>query len=119
MATNSGHKIGAIKRAIENHIHPDSGRSFLYVDYSNWYIGITNDPSVRKAQHEYQKQLTAMHFQWWEAGSKDNALEIEEYFQDAGMQDKKGAGGAKKNSTMVYIFKINTHFLDLLVNILG
>ena len=117
MAVN-GHKIGAIKRAIENHIHPNSGRSFLYSMYKNWYIGITNDPAIRKAQHEYQKELTAMHFQWWEADSLDNALEIERHFHDLKMQDKHGAGGAKKNSTMVYVFKIDYHLLDLILTTL-
>ena len=59
-----------------------------------------------------------MHFQWWDADTKPNALAIELYFHELGMMDKKGGGGAKSNSTYVYVFKINYHFLDLLLSVL-
>jgi len=118
MAAINGHKVGAIKRAIENHIHPKNGRSFIYSEYANWYVGITNNPSIRKVQHQYEKDITAHHFQCWDADTRANALEIEFYFHELGMRDKNWQGGTKPNSTWVYIFKINAHFLDRVVAIL-
>jgi len=119
MATRNGNRIGAVKRAIENHIHPKNGRSFLISSYSNWYIGVSNNPLVRKAQHEYTKQLTAMHFQYWELDCKEDALEVEEYFHDLGMADKKGAGGVRRNTTTVYVFKISPHLFELIIDALS
>jgi len=118
MSKINGHKIGAIKRAIENHIHPDNNRSFIYAVYRNWYIGVTNNPNVRKAQHENQKQLTALHFQFWEADTKENALEVELYFHELGMLDKHGQGGIRNSSTVVYVFKIKPHALDWILDVL-
>ena len=119
MATLNGHKIGAIKRAIDNHIHTDSGRSFIYSDCANWYVGITNNPSVRKTRHEYEKQLTALYFKSWEADTKANAREIEMHFHKLGMKEKDSEGGTKPNSTMVYVFKIKHNLLDVIGNILN
>ena len=119
MAVRNGNRIGAVKRAIENHIHPKNGRSFLFSSYSNWYIGVSNNPLVRKAQHEYSKQLTAMHFQYWELDRKEDALEVEEYFHYLGMADKKGAGGVRSSTTTVYVFKISPHILDHLADMLS
>jgi|GEM_PF-1249990 len=109
-----GHKIGAIKRAIENYIHPSNRRSFIFSEYENWYIGITNDTKRRKAEHEYKKELETLHFNSWDAGTVQNAVEIEKYFHDKGMKDKASVGNAKKDSIYVYVFKIQPHALDFL-----
>src|ERR1700756_4831992 len=103
-------KIGAIKRAIEFHIHPSNNRSDFYVEYGNWYCGVTNDETMRKAQHKYTKQISAMYFKAWNAGSKINSLAVEKYFHSKGMRGfSKSPGGVRQNSKFVYIFKLRTN----------
>ena len=115
----SGHKIGAIKRAIADHIHPNNGRSDIYVNYRNWYVGITNNVNLRKIQHQKGKNIPALHFKSWNAESKNNAIVIEKYFHDLGMKDKSSVGGARESTTYVYVFKIRTNIADDLAYIFG
>ena len=105
----NGNKIGAIKRAIENHIKVENGRSLFFKDYNNWYIGITNNVGVRKSQHKSTKDTNALHFKYWDAGTKQDAIEIERYFHLLGMKDKINVGNAKKDTIYVYVFKIRTN----------
>lgn len=115
----SGYKIGAIKRAIEVHIHPNNNRSDFYVNYKNWYVGITNNVNLRKAQHQKGKNIPALHFKSWNAETKSNAIEIEKYFHNLGMKDKSSVGGARDSTTYVYVFKIRTNIADDLANLFG
>lgn len=113
MADRTNPKIGAIKRAIESYIHPDNKRSDFYVEYSNWYCGVTNDDTERKAQHKYEKNISAMYFKAWDAGSKANALAIEQYFHSKKMRgESKTPGGVKNSSRFVYVFKWHTNIAD-------
>jgi predicted GIY-YIG superfamily endonuclease len=114
-----GHKIGAVKRAILNHIHPKNNRSDFYVRYSNWYIGITNNVKIRKAQHQKNKNIAALHFKAWNTDTKKNAIEIEKHFHALGMRDKASIGGAKDSTTYVYIFKVKTNIADDVAYLFG
>lgn len=115
----TNHRVGAIKRAIENHIHPKNNRSDFYVDYANWYIGVTNNTNVRKGQHKRTKKTAALHFEYWDAGTMENACEVERHFHKKGMRDKHGKGGVRASTTYVYLFKINTNIIDDLAHLFG
>lgn len=113
MTDRTNPKIGAIKRAIINYISTGSGRSTWYVDHSNWYCGVTNDETKRKSQHKYTKDISALYFRSWDAGSKTNALAIENYFHKLGMRGlSKSAGGVRTSSRYVYVFKYRTSIAD-------
>jgi hypothetical protein len=51
-----------------------------------------------------------------DAATKDNAHEIEVYFSKKGTANKHHAGGAKKDSKYVYVFKISPTWIDELLN---
>ncbi len=102
-----------IKRAISNYIHPNNNRSDGWIEHSRWYCGVTNDDTKRKAQHIWEKQISAMYFKSWDAGSKANSLIIEKYFHGLGMKgDSKSPGGVKSTSRYVYVFKINPNIIE-------
>lgn len=113
MSNRTNPKIGAVKRAVEAYIHPANNRSDIYVNYRNWYCGVTNDTTERKAQHKYEKDIPAMYFHFWDAGSKANALAIEAHFHKLGMRgESKSSGGVKNSSRYVYVFKWHTNIAD-------
>lgn len=95
------HKIGAIKRAINDHISTKKERSAFFVLYENWYCGVTNNVGIRKAQHEGKRIF--IHFKSWNAETKNNAVQIEKYFHELKMIGAKQAGGVRENSVYVYI----------------
>lgn len=113
------HKVAGIKGAIEHYIHPNNNRSDIIRIYRNWYIGITNNTGIRKAQHIREKKTKALYFHFWDAGNKETAIEIEKYFHTKGMKDKDSVGGAKSTSSYVYIFKISTTIADDLAHLFG
>ncbi|MEI2708292.1 MAG: hypothetical protein V9E96_04640 [Chitinophagaceae bacterium] len=115
----NGYKVGAIKRAIEDYIHPNNNRSDLIKVYGNWYVGITNDAMVRKAQHIKEKSTKALYFNFWDTGNKSTAIEIEKFFHQLGMKDKASIGGAKSDSKFVYVFKLHTTLADDLAHLFG
>ncbi|MDI9363422.1 MAG: hypothetical protein QM541_00625 [Flavobacterium sp.] len=115
----NGYKVGAIKRAIEHYIHPNNKRSDIIPVYGNWYIGITNNAQIRKAQHKKEKSTKALYFNYWDAGNKLTAVEIEKYFHLLGMKDKATVGGAKSDSSYVYIFKLRTTIVDDIAHLFG
>lgn len=110
-------KIASIKRAIENYISTAKGRSDFFVFYRNWYCGVTNNETKRKAEHKYDKKIPAMYFHAWDAGSKVNALAIESYFHGKNMRgESKSPGGVRQSSRYVYVFKWKTNFADDIAN---
>lgn len=112
-AVKTNTKIGGIKRAIENHIATKNGRSQIVVLYGNWYCGVTNDETRRKADHKYGKNISALYFKAWDAESKDNALLVEKHFHQQGMKGlSKSPGGVRSSSKYVYIFKRYTTIAD-------
>jgi hypothetical protein len=114
-----GQTIGAIKRAVEDHIHPLKGRSDFYVNYGNWYVGITNNVTLRRIQHQKSKKIPALHFRAWNANSKINAIEVEKHFHGKGMKDKACVEGARDTTTYIYVFKIRTNIVDDLAYMFG
>jgi len=84
-----------IKQAIEKKV-----KNAKKVDYSIWYIGITEDPDRRKREHEDEGKNTKFWIQW-KADTETIARNVEEYFIDKGM---KGGTGGGENPTYVYVF---------------
>ena len=81
---------------------------------SCWYIGITNNVYVRKAQHMRKDYPDMKYFRSFYVYSMHIASQIEDYFSDEGALNHKGKRGAKENSRYVYVFKGNSNFLDIL-----
>lgn len=79
--------------------------STVFVDYSNWYIGITNKPHIRKSQHAVNIEGKPYFWQEYNARSRQIAEAIEKSFHDRGMKEKRHAGGARDDSKYVYIYK--------------
>lgn len=75
-------------------------------DYSDWYVGITNDID-RRLYDEHQVDKKQDKWIHSPADSKDIAQEVEEYFLDKGMDGD--TGGGYNNTTHVYAFKKNSH----------
>jgi hypothetical protein len=68
--------------------------------YTSWTIGVTDDPSTRKAQHESEGSNVSCWTQWI-TGSEKEGREVEKYFLDKGMKGGTGGGGY---AGYVYIF---------------
>lgn len=112
-------KAACIRHAIERHISPLTRRSLFYRDYSKWYIGITNNVTVRRGQHRREKQVDTLYFAYWNAGTKAIAASIEKHFHKLGMKDEHGMGGAIASSRYVYVFKIRTNWMEDLESLFG
>ncbi|HEX9654195.1 MAG TPA: hypothetical protein VGA99_10835 [bacterium] len=68
------------------------------VNYSDWKIGITNDPAQRKAALG-----NLLNWLQWQADSHQEAQNVFRYFVQKGM---KRSGVANKAATNVYIFLV-------------
>lgn len=74
----------------------------LKKDYSNYYVGITNDIERRLfGEHNVQKDGLWLSY---EAINKEEAQQVEEYFLKQGMQGY--TGGGTEDSTFVYCYEI-------------
>jgi len=104
MRQNPNYKCAAIIRAIKNWV---KDHSFLWVDYSNWYVGITGDPSGRKSRHNSDNLFNVGSWKSWDAESYSNARAIEKYFggDGKGMYGGIVKGGANRRSKYVYVYK--------------
>lgn len=69
-------------------------------NYSLWTIGVTDDPDVRKTQHDNDGKVVK-HWINWSTESEKDGRSIEEYFLDKGMKGDTGGGGSAR---YVYIF---------------
>ena len=65
-------------------------------NYSIWTIGVTENPSERKSQHEDPK-----YWKQWTTDSEQDGRNIEKYFLEKGMKGGTGGGGT---ADYVYIF---------------
>ena len=75
-------------------------------NYSDWYVGITNDIDRRLFnEHKVDKKQD----KWIHspADSKDVAQEVEEYFLNKGMDGD--TGGGNDDTTHAYAFRKNSH----------
>ncbi len=68
--------------------------------YSDWRIGIADDPLDRRKRHQDEGRDTRL-WKQWEAESEADARSVEAYFVDKGM--KSGVDRDTKGSS-VYIF---------------
>ena len=78
--------------------------STAWVKYSNWYIGITNNPTARASAHRSANG----HLYFWkeyDAKSRRIAEAIETHFHKKGMKEKDLKGGAKDDSRYIYVYK--------------
>ncbi len=69
--------------------------------FSHWTIGITDDPTRRKSEHDSKGEDTK-YWRDWKADSETIARNVESYFLNKGM--KGGTGGDVGHPTYVYIF---------------
>ena len=70
------------------------------IGYSAWTVGITNDPTRRKEEHQNAGKSVSS-WKHWKADSEAIARDVEKYFLDKGM---KGGGGGGDKPTFVYVF---------------
>jgi hypothetical protein len=78
----------SIRREIHNRIR---------TNYSNWYIGVTENPNDRYSQHDSPETWKA-----WLCSSAAVARRIEKRFLNLGCQ---GGSGGGTNTRYVYIYR--------------
>jgi GIY-YIG catalytic domain len=93
-------KKAYIKKAIVDFV---SNNSAFYVDYTNWYVGITNDVYTRLSKHESNRGKEIKIFRHWEAETARIAADLEMEFLNAGMNGSHG--GWAMNSYFIYVYK--------------
>ena len=100
------------KNAIEIfNRHVDEHSSFT-IDYTRWYVGVTNNPLSRKNAH---KSILGHEIFFWKhfyCKSKLIALAVEKFFHDKGMLEKDLQGGTASNTYYVYVYKKYPTILD-------
>lgn len=88
--------------------------------YHRWYVGITKFKNgERLKQHIAEKKVSGIYYKQLEAGTKIQANLVERHFSNLGTMNAPHAGGAKEDSTTVYIFKIKPNILDNVMKILN
>ena len=87
-------KKAYIKKAVAAHIHQNS---LIVADYSNWYVGITADPTSRFRAHGSPRLWRV-----WVTDHPDHARELEKHFLSQGL---KGAPGGGTRPKYIYIYK--------------
>ena len=78
--------------------------SLLFVEWDNWYVGVTNDLDKRLATHRrrWGKDFKVRtHFQLSDARQ---AAAVEKHFLQKGMRGS--GGGWARDSVYVYVFKV-------------
>lgn len=94
-----------VKRTIKNMQRFVRNHSLLYVEWDNWYVGVTNDLDKRLAAHRrrYGKDFKVQaHF---ELSDARQAAAVEKHFLGKGMQGS--GGGWARDSVYVYVFKVS------------
>lgn len=71
-----------------------------YGQYPQWTIGVTDNPSQRRADHDRDGKHTRR-WRQWDANSEDEARLVERHFIGLGMQ---GGTGGPGRADYVYIF---------------
>jgi len=91
----------AIIKSFENWM---SKHSNVFTVKSNWYAGVTNNPTVRKSQHSNQKKFV-LYFKSLETDNVETSTYVEDELHNLGLLCERG-GGYKNTSVFVYIFKL-------------
>lgn len=95
--------------------------SHIFVDYGNWYCGITKhkDAMIRIKQHMKQKKTPALYPKVCNAVTMENANLVETYFSNLGTTNSANKAGAKPESVYVYVFKRYPNFAELVALLLN
>lgn len=72
-------------------------------NYGRWRMGITNEPTQRRAKHDSEGKDTSR-WRHWSAGSKESTRLIEAHFLDKGMRGGTGGGREADPPKFVYVF---------------
>ncbi|WP_338731496.1 hypothetical protein [Mangrovimonas cancribranchiae] len=99
VSTNQG-----IKNSFTKYINANGDKRKSNI-FSDWYCGITNNVNIRNAQHK-KKHGEITYWMALKANSKNEANEIETYYNNKGTINSSNIGGAVKSSSFVYIFKM-------------
>lgn len=86
--------------------------SYVLVDYSNWYVGITRDPAGRFSVHKHKNDETPLHWKHFNARSNKIAQTIETFFHKKGMLETDKKGGISADSKYVYLYKKHPSIFD-------
>lgn len=79
--------------------------SWTNTPLSRWYVGITNDPSRRKSEHQAKFGLDIRDYAVFYAYSKKIASQVEDYFSKKGTSNAAGSRGANDDSRWVYVYR--------------
>jgi len=93
-------KVQQVIAEIEKYMRQFSGY------YSDWYVGITEDPRKRLFEDHQVKEKGDLWI-YQDCGSESNAREVEEYFLKKGCDG--GTGGGDYKTTYAYAYKKNPH----------
>ncbi len=74
----------------------------VYSDYSDYYVGITNDVN-RRLFSEHNVSEDKDYWIWRQTKDKETAQSVEEYFLDLGMDGDTGGGTTE--TVFVYCYK--------------
>ena len=86
----------SIMAAVETRIAGIAG-------YAYWTVGITQDCTRRKGEHDNDGKSTGC-WTHWQADSLFDAQDIERYFINKGMKGGSGGNMANNTTTYVYVF---------------
>ena len=92
----------SILRAINKQVKEHSS---LVVHYSNWYVGVTNNPAVRKNGHGSKNKEAVYFWEHYNARSLGIAMAIEKHYHAKGMLETGKTGGVAADSKWVYVYK--------------
>ena len=83
------------------------GHSLIWISYSRWYVGITNNPDRRKRQHEERLKRPVKAWATWNVGRLKSARDLEVHFGANGLGMKGGdrLGNVMNNTTWIYVFR--------------
>ena len=79
--------------------------SLLYIEWDNWYVGVTNNLPKRLACHRNRYGRDFRIIGHWSTRSPEIAAAVEKHFLQKGMNGS--GGGWTHNSIHIYVFKIS------------
>jgi hypothetical protein len=85
-----------------------NNHSLITAKNERWYIGITNNSSKRKKEHEIDAKnegFEVSYFEFWDAKTVNIALAVETYWHDRGMLETDRKGNFKVTSRYIYVYK--------------
>ena len=81
-------------------IQQEIDKLVVHFRYSDWTIGVSDDPVMRRAEHELDGEDTPR-WRQWEADTESEARNVEALFIGQGM---KGGVGGRGRANFVYVF---------------